>query len=122
MAKKKSPEETAVTSLETILNGSATPETQAATDQSSSSIEHVHPLMEEVESFYVLRAELHRKLSVEIQALELKLAELKKTAASLFPDEYGEPQQDRKAKKPKAKTASRGEKADSTLDQAVSSE
>lgn len=114
MAKKKHTEGTPVTSLEAIMNEGTSSDTQVVTEQLPSSAEPIHPLIEEVECFYILRAELHRKLSVEIHATEHKLAELKKTAASLFPEEYGEPPQDKKAKKQKPKASSRGETTDST--------
>jgi hypothetical protein len=45
-----------------------------------------NPLLAEVQSFLSKREELARKLAEEIAATEAKLAELRKTAASLFPE------------------------------------
>jgi hypothetical protein len=59
------------------------------------------PLMDEIQTFMTLRDELARKLAAEIEATEQKLAELRETAASLFPQEV----EDKKAKKPKTKPA-----------------
>src|SRR5579871_2764093 len=59
----------------------------------------VHPLMAEVQSFLSRRDELARKLSEEIEVTEKKLAELRSTLASLFPDGGSNGQSDRKAKK-----------------------
>ena len=59
-------------------------------------------LKSEIETFISLRDELARKLADEIEATELKLAQLKETAASLFP-RSGEPNEEKKAKKPKPK-------------------
>lgn len=75
-------------------------------------IEQPHPLMAEVESFLSKRDELAQKLALEIEATEKKLAELKKTAASLFPETAGGAPADRKSKKNKAKSANREAKAE----------
>ena len=58
-------------------------------------------LTEEVQSFLNRRSELARKLAQEIEATEKKLAELKHTAALLFPenDGNGRAEQERKPKK-----------------------
>ncbi|WP_254508005.1 hypothetical protein [Anatilimnocola floriformis] len=65
------------------------------------------PLLAEVQSFIQRREELARKLSDEITSTEERLAELKRTAAALFP-ENNRPapvaNKDKKVKKlPKAK-------------------
>lgn len=69
-------------------------------------------LVEEVQSFSDRRAALAQKLADEIAATEKKLAELKKTAALLFPENQAGPVKDRKAKKLKLKTAARAEKTE----------
>lgn len=61
-------------------------------------------LKSEIETFISLRDELARKLADEIDATELKLAQLKETAASLFP-RNGESNEEKKVKKPKPKLA-----------------
>jgi hypothetical protein len=58
------------------------------------------PLLAEVQSFIQRREELARKLADEIAATETRLAELKKTAAALFP-ETSAPVSAPKDKKPK---------------------
>lgn len=60
-----------------------------------------NPLMDEIQTFMTLRDELARKLAAEIEATEQKLAELRETAASLFPQEVD----DKKSKKAKPKPA-----------------
>src|SRR5580693_6518287 len=50
-------------------------------------VEDLGGLAAEVESFLSRRSELARKLTQEIEATEKKLAELKRTAALLFPPE-----------------------------------
>lgn len=57
----------------------------------------------EVQAFLGMRDELAKKLADEIAATEQRLAELKKTAALLFPDSAAK---DKKVKKPKAKKPS----------------
>ena len=74
--------------------------------------EHVHPLMAEVESFLSRRDELARKLAEEIVSTEKKLAELKKIAASLFPERASNEPVDRKSKKHKDKSSNREAKND----------
>ena len=59
-------------------------------------------LKSEIETFISLRDELARKLADEIEATELKLAQLKETAASLFP-RTGESNDEKKVKKTKPK-------------------
>lgn len=77
-------------------------ETEAPFENSSTSTaEPGLPLMDEIQSFINLREELSRKLAAEIEAMEEKLAELKKTAASLFPQ--GDASEEKKGKKPKPK-------------------
>lgn len=57
-------------------------------------------LMEEVQFFLAQREELAKKLAEEIAATEQKLADLKKTAAQLFPETASGAAKDKKAKKP----------------------
>jgi hypothetical protein len=65
------------------------------------------PLLAEVQSFIQRRSELAKKLTDEIAATEAKLAELKRTAAALFPENNRAApaaSKDKKTKKlPKAK-------------------
>lgn len=56
-------------------------------------------LLEEVQSFLAQREELAKKLAEEIAATEQKLADLKKTAAQLFPETVAAAPKDKKAKK-----------------------
>ncbi len=112
MAKKKSHDNHEVTFTESALDQGLDSEHQPVVETSSGNIETAHPLMEEVQSFLNLRDELARKLAIEIEALEAKLAELKKTAASLFPGNDSDATTDRKAKKPKPKATSQKERSD----------
>jgi hypothetical protein len=59
------------------------------------------PLAEEVQSFLDRRGELARKLAAEIEATERKLAELRRTAAALFPEGPAEEERDRPERKPR---------------------
>ncbi len=73
------------------------------------SVEELGALAGEVQSFLDKRIELARKLSQEIDATEKKLAELKRTAAALFPEGSAESDSERerperKPKKPAAKS------------------
>jgi hypothetical protein len=70
------------------------------------------PLLSEVQSFLSKRAELAQKLADEIAATEKKLAELKETAALLFPEHHGNGQKERKPKKAKPKAAVREPKSE----------
>ena len=56
-------------------------------------------LMEEVQLFLTQREELAKKLAEEIAATEQKLADLKKTAAQLFPETAASAPKDKKVKK-----------------------
>ena len=58
----------------------------ASANPASPDNEVATPLLAEVQSFLSKRDELARKLAEEIAATEAKLAELKRTAASLFPE------------------------------------
>lgn len=78
-------------------------ETETNTEQDSAASEPLDPLMDEVQTFINLRDELARKLAAEIDAMEQKLADLKKTAASLFPSGSNDVPEEKKAKKPKPK-------------------
>lgn len=67
-------------------------------------------LLDEVQSFLAAREELAKKLASEIAATEKKLAELKKTAAMLFPTAVAAPAaKEKKVKKAKTKAASQPE-------------
>jgi hypothetical protein len=74
----------------------------------------VDPLMAEVESFLSKRDELAQRIADEIEALEQKLAELKETAASLFPETAGGASSSSKPKKPKPKPTVKSEATSST--------
>lgn len=74
----------------------------AAESESGASENATASLMDEIQSFMTLREELSQKLASEIEATELKLAELKETAASLFP-QATDVAEEKKAKKPKPK-------------------
>jgi hypothetical protein len=65
------------------------------------------PLLGEVQSFLSKRADLAKKLADEIEATENKLAELKRTAAMLFPENHGNGPKERKPKKVKLKAPTR---------------
>lgn len=65
------------------------------------SVEELGPLAEEVRSFMDRRDELARKLAEEIEATEKKLAELRRTAAALFPESSEEEEPERPERKPK---------------------
>ena len=102
MAKKKSHEQIEV--VPSVVSDESLDTTETQTVETT---ESVNPLMEEVQSFLNLRDELARKLALEIEATEQKLAELKSTAASLFPAESSDSSDERKAKKAKPKPVAR---------------
>ncbi|QDU28122.1 hypothetical protein ETAA8_32220 [Anatilimnocola aggregata] len=108
MSKKKH-RENAVTTEESTSSESAGAASAAAADSTAviASSEAATPLLAEVQSFLSKRDELARKLADEITATEAKLAELKRTAASLFPENNNAATlvtKDKKLKKlPKAK-------------------
>lgn len=85
---------------------SVTPEPVRA---EANAAEPVDPLMAEVESFLSKRDELARRIADEIAATEEKLADLKKTAASLFPETLSGEESVQKPKKPKPKPASKAD-------------
>ncbi len=70
--------------LKETSNPAATP--KAPEEALNSSPAAGTPLLAEVQSFIQKREELARKLADEIAATETKLAELKRTAAALFPE------------------------------------
>lgn len=72
-------------------------------------------LKSEIETFISLRDELARKLAEEIEATEVKLAQLKETAASLFP-RNGEANEEKKVKKPKPKPVKEEKSLPPTID------
>ncbi len=91
---------------------SASPEVQTLPEAPAvpgEEVEQVDPLMAEVESFLSKRDELARKIAAEIETLEQKLAELKETAASLFPETAGGASASPKPKKPKPKPTVKSE-------------
>lgn len=109
-------EETPTTGVSPAVEAQAeTPITPAAP------VEQADSLMAEVESFLSRRDELAQKIAAEIEATELKLAELKKTAASLFPESASGGSATLKAKKPKPKAVTKAEPASSS-DSAPSAE
>lgn len=64
------------------------------------------PLHAEIAAFLARREELSRKVAEEIAATELKLAELRQTAALLVAESKEQPAKDRKPKKLKLKSVS----------------
>lgn len=86
-----------------------TPATPEPVAPEATAAEPVDPLMAEVESFLNKRDELARRIADEIAATEEKLAELKKTAASLFPESLNSDESIQKPKKPKPKPASKAD-------------
>ncbi|WP_010587844.1 hypothetical protein [Schlesneria paludicola] len=103
MAKKRPHEAEEVIAAEAPISHDIETEQQPDTDQPSSSSESLDPLMDEVQTFINLRDELARKLAAEIETMEQKLVELKKTAASLFPSGSNDAPEEKKTKKPKPK-------------------
>ena len=61
--------------------------TAASPASSAETTEKLGELAQEVQAFVVQRDQLAQRLADEIAATELRLAELKRTAASLFPTE-----------------------------------
>ena len=108
MAKKRPHDQLESHSVE--IHEEPTSDQESAAEPASANVSG--SLMDEVQSFMTLRDELSRKLAAEIEATELKLAELKETAASLFP-QNSEATEEKKAKKPKPK-APKEEKSSST--------
>ena len=113
MAKKRPHEIADETLTESIPTQGVHSDVPLDSLQTESVNEPADPLLEEVQSFLNLRDELARKLAAEIELTEQKLAELKKTAASLFPGAHNDVSDDRKPKKPKAKPTPPKEKGDS---------
>ena len=101
-------------SVEETPTPSVSSEIQVQTDSPTMPQEQVDPLMAEVETFLSKRDELAQRFADEIAATEQKLAELKKTAASLFPESVSSGQTNQKTKKPKAKSAAKSESASSS--------
>ena len=79
-------------------------------------------LLDEVQSFLAAREELAKKLASEIAATEKKLAELKQTAAMLFPaaPAVSSPKE-KKAKKAKVKAAAQPEPSEAATSTPVES-
>lgn len=92
----------------TTINESMEEETPVTVNSSDKPLA-ADPLVDEVQSFLRQRQELAQRLADEIAATEAKLAELKKTAAMLFPENYPSPNGAKKVKKAK-KAAGRIEK------------
>jgi len=101
MAKKRSQEQHDSNSVE-VQEEPTVDQVLAAESESSPSENATSSLMDEIQSFMTLREELSQKLASEIEATELKLAELKETAASLFP-QATYIAEEKKAKKAKPK-------------------
>ena len=115
MAKKKHPRE--ANPVQAVVETSEHPIDQ--TNSAALPAERTIPadsLVEEVQSFLDRRAALAKKLVDEIAATEKKLAELKKTAAMLFPENIPSIPRDKKTKKVKIK---RIEKTDDASTQEV---
>ncbi len=112
-AKRQDKETALVKSVEETPTTSVSAEDQAPVDSSITTEEHVDPLMADVKTFLSKRDELARKFAEEIDALEQRLAELKETAASLFPENLNSGQSDRKPKKPKPKSSPKTESTSS---------
>ena len=72
------------------------------------------PLMDEVQSFLAARDELAKKLAAEIAAMEKKLAELKRTAALLFPANDTPTLKEKKPKKSSTKVGGRTEPSEAS--------
>lgn len=97
MAKKKPHDDN-----EDVVAPAGSDTTSGTAAEDSSPKEQSHPLMEEIQTFMVMRDELAQKLAAEIEETERRLDELKQTAASLFPQPLESPDE-KKAKKPKPK-------------------
>lgn len=108
MAKKKAHEDE-----DEIAAQPGSEATSANENPSSADPESNSPLMEEIQTFMAMRDELAQKLAVEIEATERRLEELRKTAASLFP-QASESTDDKKAKKAKPKSAKESAQTDSS--------
>ena len=120
-ARRQDRETASVKSVEETHTQSVSVEDQVPTDSSTTTEEHVDPLMADVKTFLSKRDELARKFAEEIDALEQRLAELKETAASLFPENLNNGTPDRKPKKPKTKASSKSEST-SAVESSTSSE
>ncbi|MEI8020965.1 MAG: hypothetical protein WCH39_22360 [Schlesneria sp.] len=120
-AKRQDRETASVKSVEETPIHSVSVEDQVPADSSTTTEEHVDPLMADVKTFLSKRDELARKFAEEIDALEQRLAELKETAASLFPENINNGASDRKPKKPKPKASSKSEST-SAAESSTSSE
>ncbi|HEY4261608.1 MAG TPA: hypothetical protein VGM98_15670 [Schlesneria sp.] len=117
--KKQQQETSSVKAADETPTPSVSPEVQTPVDPAIEPEGQVDPLMAEVEAFLSKRDELAQKIAGEIEALEQKLAELKETAASLFPDSAGGGQSAPKPKKPKPKAPAKTETAAPTETPAV---
>ena len=119
-AKRQDRETASVKSVEETPTQSVNTEDQVPADASLTTEDHVDPLMADVKTFLSKRDELARKFAEEIETLEQRLAELKETAASLFPENLNNGASDRKPKKPKAKTSPKAESPSSAESSTVS--
>ena len=113
-ARRQDRETASVKSVEETPSQSVSVEDQVPVDSSIITDKTADPLMADVKTFLSKRDELARKFAEEIETLEQRLAELKETAASLFPENLNNGQPDRKPKKPKAKSSPKGESTSST--------
>ena len=119
-AKRQDRETASVKSVEETPTQSVNVEDQVPADSSMMTEEHVDPLMADVKTFLSKRDELARKFAEEIETLEQRLAELKETAASLFPENLSNGASNRKPKKPKAKSSPKSESPSSADGSTVS--
>ena len=121
MAKKKHHDQNSVEDVgETAAGSASLAASEPAESRSESAASMPSPvhdsvpaeslaIMDRVQAFLALRTELAANLAAEIEATEKKLAELRKTAALLFPESTSvAPVKDKKPKKPaKPKVISR---------------
>lgn len=115
-AKKQHRETSFVKAAEETPTAGVSSEVPPQTESPAVLDEQVDPLMAEVEAFLSKRDELAQKIAAEIEATEQKLAELKETAASLFPDSGGNGASNAKPKKPKPKAPAKAEPTSSAED------
>jgi len=87
MAKRKHQERSRVKPVEQTPVLTRTTEPSTETEKKVPPAEELGDLAQEVESFLSQRTELHGKLLHEIEATEKKLAELKRAASLLVPEE-----------------------------------
>jgi hypothetical protein len=135
MARKKSIEQTTApvpennrlaSEVDADSRGELSLESTTAESQSQEQEPSSHDsILEEVQVFLEKREELLSKLAAEIEATEMRLAELRRTAQLLQAEAAPESAKDKKAKKPKPKNAAKPDKktvaadADSSAENSV---